>query len=96
MSFWRNVILPSTVSEGSRVKMVILPSSPNYDYLSYQTDGLLTLEFRPLTKAEKEDLARKKFKYTGESLSLNFQDIAIRSVLQILADFTNMNVVASD
>ncbi len=68
----------------------------DYDYMAYQTDDLFTLEIRPLTPAEKEELARKKIVYQGERLSLNFQDIAVRSVLQILADFTDMNLVASD
>ncbi|PHS72756.1 MAG: pilus assembly protein PilQ [Cycloclasticus sp.] len=67
-----------------------------YEFLSYQMDGLLAIEFRPLTKAEEAELAANKFPYTGEKLSLNFQSIEVRSVLQLLADFTNMNLVASD
>lgn len=68
----------------------------DYDYMAYQTDDLFTLDIRALTPAEKEEIARKKVVYEGERLSLNFQDIAVRSVLQILADFTDMNLVASD
>ena len=67
-----------------------------YEFLSYQMDELLTIEFKPLTKQEQEDLAGDKFPYTGEKLSLNFQSIEVRSVLQLLADFTDMNLVASD
>lgn len=82
--------------EGSRARITVTPQSRNYDYLSYQTAQLLTLEFRPLTKAQKEAQQKKEFRYTGQRLSLNFQDIAVRSVLQILADFTDLNIVASD
>ena len=68
----------------------------NYEFLSYQMDELLTIEFKPLTKQQQEELIADKFPYTGEKLSLNFQSIEVRSVLQLLADFTDMNLVASD
>ncbi|MBK1722114.1 type IV pilus secretin PilQ [Thiocystis violacea] len=68
----------------------------DFDYMAYQTDEIFTLDFRPLTPAEKEDLARKKVVYEGDRLSLNFQDIEVRAVLQVLADFTDLNLVASD
>ncbi|MFN3919985.1 MAG: type IV pilus secretin PilQ [Methylohalobius sp.] len=83
-------------SNGRKTRLVITPITADYDYSSYQTDGLLTIEFRPLTKAEKEEIEKKKFPYTGERLSLNFQDIPVRSVLQILADFTGLNIIAAD
>lgn len=85
-----------TISQGALTRTIVTPISGDYDYSSYQTDRLLTLEFRPLTRAEKEEIKKKIFPYTGERLSLNFQDIPVRSVLQILADFTNLNIVASD
>ncbi len=68
----------------------------DFDYMAYQTDEVFTLDFRPLTPAEKEEIARNKVVYEGDRLSLNFQDIEVRAVLQVLADFTNMNLVASD
>lgn len=67
-----------------------------YEYLAYQADNLYTVEFRPLTKEEKELLQKEKLVYTGERLSLNFQDIQVRAVLQLLADFTGLNMVVSD
>ncbi|NOQ13440.1 MAG: type IV pilus secretin PilQ [Methyloprofundus sp.] len=81
---------------GSRVKILVTPANSDYAYSSFQADGLITLEVRPITSAEEEEKRKKKFPYTGERLSLNFQDIGIRSVLQILADFTNLNILASD
>ena len=86
----------ATVKEGKRVKMTITPATGDYDYLSYQSEGKLTIEFRPLTRAQKIAQLKKRFNFTGKRLSLNFQDIEVRSVLQILADFTNLNIVASD
>lgn len=83
-------------SDGKKTRLVIIPNTSNYDYLSYQSDRLLTIEFRPLTRAEKEQIKKKKFPYTGQRLSLNFQDIPVRSVLQILADFTGLNIIAAD
>ena len=81
---------------GSRVKVIITPADVDYAYSSFQADGVLTLEVRPISVAEEEEKRRNKFPYIGERLSLNFQDIEIRSVLQILADFTDLNILASD
>ncbi len=81
---------------GSKTRITVTLVDGNYEYSSYQTEGLLTVEFRPLTAEEKERRAKKKFTYTGERLSLNFQNIEVRSVLQILADFTKLNIVVSD
>ena len=83
-------------SRGAGTTITITPSTGNYDYSSYQSDGLLTVDFIPLTMAEKEALLKQKFPYAGNKLSLNFQDIEVRSVLQILADFTDLNIIASD
>ncbi|MCH9698112.1 MAG: AMIN domain-containing protein, partial [Gammaproteobacteria bacterium] len=83
-------------TDGQGSKITIIPGTTDFDYLSYQSDKHLTIEVRPRSKAEKELKKKKEFKYSGERLSLNFQDIDIRSVLQVLADFTNQNLVASD
>ncbi|MFI3136719.1 MAG: AMIN domain-containing protein, partial [Methylococcaceae bacterium] len=84
------------LARGANSVLNITPMNGNYDYSSFQSDGNLTIEFRPLTQAEKITLDKEKNPYVGEKLSLNFQDIEIRSVLQILADFTKLNVVAAD
>ncbi|MCP3871278.1 MAG: type IV pilus secretin PilQ [Gammaproteobacteria bacterium] len=67
-----------------------------YEHLSYQTNDIMTVEFRALTKQEKEEIQRRKQVFSGERLSLNFQDIEVRAVLQLLADFTGLNLVTSD
>ncbi len=84
-----------TFSHGSGTRMVISPQG-HYEHMAYQSDDKLTIEVKPVTKAEKEELKKAKFGYTGEKLSLNFQDIEVRAVLQLIADFTGLNMVASD
>ncbi|WP_313116833.1 type IV pilus secretin PilQ [Ectopseudomonas guguanensis] len=67
-----------------------------YDYLAYQTENTLTLSVKPLSQDDAERRKAERFAYSGEKLSLNFQDIDVRSVLQLIADFTDLNLVASD
>jgi type IV pilus assembly protein PilQ len=74
---------------------VDIQTTNEYDYLAYQADDQFVLEFRPLTQAKKEENRRNKV-YSGDRLSLNFQDIEVRAVLQLLADFTGLNLIASD
>ena len=81
--------------EGTNTVIYIEPEG-QYDYLAYQADGVLSVNVKPITKAEKEKLAKEDFPYTGEKLSLNFQNIEVRAVLQLVADFTGQNLVASD
>ncbi|NYT46832.1 MAG: secretin and TonB N-terminal domain-containing protein [Candidatus Methanofishera endochildressiae] len=81
---------------GTKVKVLITPVNKDFGYSTFQSDGLLTVEVRAISSAEEEEKLKNKFPYSGERLSLNFQNIEIRSVLQILADFTELNIVASD
>ncbi|WP_245395089.1 AMIN domain-containing protein [methane-oxidizing endosymbiont of Gigantopelta aegis] len=81
---------------GNGVSINIKPVDGNFEYSSFQSEGMLTVEFRPLSEAEKLSRVKSKFPFTGKKLTLNFQDIEVRSVLQILADFTNLNIIASD
>lgn len=66
-----------------------------YDYLAYQADNTYVVSVKPLTEAEAEE-KKARFSFVGEKLSLNFQSIEVRSVLQLIADFTELNLVASD
>ena len=95
MDFATPVKTISVKKEGDNTRLTISPVG-RYEFLSYQMAGLLTLEFKALTKKEQESLLAKKQKYVGEKLSLNFQNIEVRSVLQLLADFNEMNLVTSD
>ncbi len=82
-----------TFQDGDDIKMIISPTG-DYEHLTYQSDKTLTIDIKPLTPAQKASI--KKTQYAGEKLSLNFQDIEVRAVLQLLADFTGLNVVVSD
>ena len=84
-----------TIQEGANIHMSIT-SNGDFDHLAYQTDQVYTIEVAPVSKEEEEKRKKKKFGFTGERLSLNFQDIEVRSVLQLLADFTGLNLVVSD
>jgi len=82
------------LQEGENTVFTIAATG-NYDYLAYQADNTMSIDVTPVTQAEL-DQRDDVFKYTGEKLSLNFQDIEVRSVLQLIADFTDLNLVASD
>ena len=84
-----------TIQDGANIRMSI-SSNGDFEHLAYQTDRVYTVEVAPISKEEEEKRKKKKFGYTGERLSLNFQDIEVRSVLQLLADFTGLNLVVSD
>lgn len=83
-----------TTSDGATTTVKI-SAMGEFDYLAYQADNTYVVSVKPLTPAEQEE-RQAKFAYVGEKLSLNFQDIEVRSVLQLIADFTQLNLVASD
>ena len=72
-----------------------MQASGQFDYLAYQADEQYVISVKPLSDEEMAE-KRRAFTYAGDSLSLNFQDIPVRSVLQLIADFTDLNLVASD
>ncbi|RZO80155.1 MAG: type IV pilus secretin PilQ [Halieaceae bacterium] len=82
----------STTERGTRLK---LSADGLYDYLAYQTGSQYILAVAALSEEEKRDRLNE-FDYVGDRISLNFQDIEVRAVLQLIADFTELNLVASD
>ena len=86
----------SSFEEDDTVRIEIEPIDGNFEHVAYQANNIFTIELKPISKEELEDLKKDKFGYTGERLSLNFQDIPVRAVLQLIADFTGLNVVVSD
>ncbi len=83
----------TTTQSGDHVHMVITPTGA-WEHSAYQTDNQFVLEVRP-AKVDPNKLVAGPG-YTGQRLSLNFQSIEIRSLLQIIADFSDFNVVTSD
>ena len=81
------------VTKGSHGARIAIDATGEYDQLAYQSDNEYVIELQPLKKGEAEARAPK---YTGERLTLNFQDIAVRAVLQLLADASGQNIVVSD
>jgi len=81
-------------TEGAATKLII-DAIGEYDYLAYQADQQFVVSVKPLSKQDLDE-QKSKFAYVGKKLSLNFQDIEVRSVLQLIADFTELNLVASD
>lgn len=87
-----NSVEVNTTERGTALSM---KTSGDFDYLAYQTDNQYVLSVKPLSKKEAERRA-DEFTYIGDRISLNFQDIQVRAVLQLIADFTELNLVASD
>ena len=82
----------STTERGTRLK---LRADGLYDYLAYQTGDEYILAVAALSEEEKRERLNE-FDYVGDRISLNFQNIEVRAVLQLIADFTELNLVASD
>lgn len=83
----------STVQQGERVRMTIDPVG-DWEHSAYQSDSQFVVEIRQ-KKVDLNKLTQGPG-YSGEKLSLNFQNIEVRSLLQVIADFTNFNIVTSD
>ena len=83
----------TTTQSGDRVRMVVEPRGV-WEHSAYQSDNQFVLEVRP-QKVDPNKLTQGPG-YAGEKLSLNFQNIEVRALLQVIADFTNFNVVTSD
>ncbi|WP_223913077.1 type IV pilus secretin PilQ [Rhodoferax lithotrophicus] len=83
----------STFQVGDRVRMVIEPQG-DWIHSAYQSDEQFVVEIKPI-KVDADKLTQG-VGYNGQKLSLNFQSIEIRSLLQVIADFTNFNVITSD
>ena len=79
------------VADGTRL---VIAASGDYEQLAYQSDNIYTIEIKPIVKLPPELQDQKE--YTGERLTLNFQDIETRAVLQLLADTSGQNMVISD
>ncbi|MDZ7842053.1 MAG: type IV pilus secretin PilQ [Gammaproteobacteria bacterium] len=83
-----------TFQEGNTVRMVVTPRG-NYQHLAYQSGNVFNINVDPVVQVE-EDEETDEFGYSGDRLSLNFQQINVRAALQVIADFTGLNFVTSD
>ena len=94
IDFGTPVQFVETQGQGDNVDMTIQPKG-EYDYSAYQTDNQFIIEVRPKVQ-DASNANGSKPRYTGEKLSLNFQNTDVRSVLQVIADFTGKNIITSD
>ncbi len=84
-----------TFAQGSNTRMVIEPKGL-WEHSAYQTDNRLIIEVKPIVEDPNKLTQGSRPGYKGDKLSLNFQDIAVRSVLQVIGDFTGLNIIVSD
>jgi type IV pilus assembly protein PilQ len=96
LDFATPVKMVSSFEKEGNVRIEVEPATKDFEHVAYQANNIFTIELKPISKEELEEQKKEKFGYTGERLSLNFQDIPVRAVLQLIADFTDLNVVVSD
>jgi type IV pilus assembly protein PilQ len=83
----------ATFQQGDNVRMVIEPKG-QWEHNAYQSDTQFVLEVKPVVADPSRVTQRGR--YTGEKLSLNFQNVEVRAVLNVIADFTDLNIITSD
>jgi type IV pilus assembly protein PilQ len=83
--------------DGADTLITVTPvSGRDFEQAAYQSGGTFTLEIQPITVAEREERQRLQPQFTGERISLSFQNVEVRSLLQIIADVAGTNMVVSD
>jgi type IV pilus assembly protein PilQ len=85
----------STFQQGDNVRMVIEPKGL-WEHNAYQTDTQFVVEVKPIQYDPNKLVQGARGGYKGEKLSLNFQNVEVRSVLNVIADFTDLNIITSD
>jgi type IV pilus assembly protein PilQ len=94
VDFGTPVSTVSTFQQADNVRMVIEPRG-QWEHNAYQSDTQFVLEVKPVI-ADPSRAAAQRGRYTGERLSLNFQNVEVRAVLNVIADFTDLNIITSD
>lgn len=89
------VVYVDTIKQGKNSRIVIEPKG-NWEHSAYQTDKKFIIDVRQVVEDPNKLVRGNKPGYSGEKLSLNFQNIEVRSVLQVIADFTGLNIITSD
>ncbi|MHC9511503.1 type IV pilus secretin PilQ [Kangiella sp. M94] len=87
------IVETSTRSNGVRLA---IRANDTFEYLAYQANDQYTIELKPLTQQEIEKREREQPKYSGEKLTLQFQDMDLKAILHTLGDFAGINIVISD
>jgi type IV pilus assembly protein PilQ len=95
INFNTPVLYVDTMKQGKNGRMVIEPKG-NWEQSAYQADNKFIIDVRQVVEDPNKLVKGSKPGYAGEKLSLNFQNIEVRSVLQVIADFTGLNIITSD
>jgi len=95
INFDTPVVYVDTMKEGNNSRMIIEPKG-NWEQSAYQADKKFIIDVRRVVEDPNKLVRGSKPGYAGEKLSLNFQNIEVRSVLQVIADFTGLNIITSD
>ena len=93
--FGTPVVSIDTFQQGANARMVIEPKGL-WEHAAYQTDNRFILEIKPVQEDPNKLVQGSRGGYKGEKLSLNFQNVEVRAVLQVIADFTGLNIITSD
>jgi type IV pilus assembly protein PilQ len=93
--FGTPIAMVNTSQQGSNVRMVIEPRGM-WEYNAYQSDTRFVVEVRPVKEDPTRLIQGTRPGYQGERLSLNFQNVEVRALLQVIADFTDLNIITSD
>ena len=89
------VVTVSTVQQGANARMTIMPKGL-WEHNAYQTDNQFVIEVKPIIENPNKLVQGSRGGYQGEKLSLNFQNVEVRRLLQVIGEFTGMNIVVSD
>ena len=95
INFNTPVLYVDTMKQGKNGRMVIEPKG-NWEQSAYQADNKFIIDVRQVVEDPNKLVKGNKPGFSGEKLSLNFQNIEVRSVLQVIADFTGLNIITSD
>jgi type IV pilus assembly protein PilQ len=93
--FGTPIRIVDTIDQGANTRMIVEPRGL-WEYSAYQTDTQFILEVKPIKEDPNKLIQGSTPGYSGDKLSLNFQNVEVRAVLQVIADFTGLNIVTSD
>ena len=93
--FGTPIVTVDTFTQGANVRMIVEPKGL-WEHSAYQTDNRFILEVKPIVEDPNKLVQGSRQGYKGEKLSLNFQNVEVRAVLQVIADFTGLNIITSD
>lgn len=95
VNFNTPVLNVDAMKQGKNARLIIEPKG-NWEHSSYQADKKFIVDIKPIIEDPNKLVQGSRPGYTGDKLSLNFQNIEVRSVLQVIADFTGFNILTSD